>query len=179
MVVALVTGANSGIGEAVAHQLAKQPDHHVVIAARNPEAGAKVAADLVAAGGSASSVQLEVPLGHQRAGPADPNTPPKGTRDYYESVAKVLPDVNDFLRVFEVPGPEHCSGGTGGQPTTIFDQMRAWVENGTVPETLPISFTDAKNETQNRILCPLPLKTTFNATCGDGARAECFYCAQR
>lgn len=50
---------------------------------------------------------------------------------------------------------------------------------GTVPETLPISFTDPKNETQNRILCPLPLKATFNATCGDGARAECFYCAEK
>lgn len=60
MIVALVTGGNSGIGEAVAHQLAKQPDHHVVIAARNPEAGAKVAADLVAAGYSASSVQLDL-----------------------------------------------------------------------------------------------------------------------
>lgn len=60
MVVALVTGANSGIGEAVAHQLAKQPDHHIVIAARNPEAGAKVVADIVAAGHSASSVQLDL-----------------------------------------------------------------------------------------------------------------------
>lgn len=60
MVVALVTGANSGIGEAVAHQLARQPDHHVIIAARNQEAGAKVVADLVAAGHSASSVQLDL-----------------------------------------------------------------------------------------------------------------------
>lgn len=41
-------------------QLAKQPDHHIIIAARNPEAGAKVAADLVAAGHSASSVQLDL-----------------------------------------------------------------------------------------------------------------------
>ncbi|KAK2605600.1 hypothetical protein N8I77_008426 [Diaporthe amygdali] len=111
-------------------------------------------------------------------GLADQNIPPKGTRDYYESVAKVLPEVNDFFRVFEVPGLEHCSGGSGGQPTTIFDQMRAWVENGTVPETLPISFTSAKNETYHRIVCPLPLKTTFNATCGDGTKAECFHCAK-
>lgn len=51
-------GANSGIGEAVAHQLAKQPDHHVVIAARNLEASAEVVADLVATGHSTSSVQL-------------------------------------------------------------------------------------------------------------------------
>lgn len=60
MVVALVTGGNTGIGEAVAHQLAKQPDHHVIISARNPEAGAKVVAELVAAGHSASSVQLDL-----------------------------------------------------------------------------------------------------------------------
>lgn len=60
MVVALVTGGNTGIGEAIAHQLAKQPDHHVIISARNPEAGEKVVADLIAAGYSASSVQLDL-----------------------------------------------------------------------------------------------------------------------
>ncbi|KAF4542029.1 uncharacterized protein LTHEOB_8183 [Lasiodiplodia theobromae] len=109
-------------------------------------------------------------------GLADPAIPPKGTRSYHEAVASVIPDVNDFFRVFEVPGLGHCSGGNGGQPTTIFDQMRAWVENGTVPETIPISFQNSKNETQNRILCPLPLKTTFNASCGDGSKAECFSC---
>ncbi|KAJ3502450.1 hypothetical protein NLJ89_g8883 [Agrocybe chaxingu] len=75
-------------------------------------------------------------------GLADPNIPPKATRHYHEAVSSVIPEVNDFFRVFEVPGLQHCSGGNGGQPTTIFDQMRAWVENGTVPETLPISFTD-------------------------------------
>ncbi|KAG6365711.1 hypothetical protein INS49_007322 [Diaporthe citri] len=85
-------------------------------------------------------------------GLADPNIPPKGIRDYYERAADhhLRPDARAHL-----------------------------VENGTVPETLPISFTDTKNETQNRILCPLPLKTTFNATCGDGARAECFNCAEK
>lgn len=109
---------------------------------------------------------------------ADPAIPPKGTRSYHEAVASVIPDVNDFFRVFEVPGLGHCSGGNGGQPTTIFDQMRAWVENGTVPETIPISFQNSKNETQNRILCPLPLKTIFNVSCGDGSKAECFSCEE-
>ncbi|KAE8367929.1 hypothetical protein BDV27DRAFT_142442 [Aspergillus caelatus] len=60
MIVALVTGANSGIGEAVARQLARQPDHHVILTSRNPEAGEKVAASIVAEGHSASSVQLDL-----------------------------------------------------------------------------------------------------------------------
>ncbi|KAL0942761.1 short-chain dehydrogenase [Colletotrichum truncatum] len=60
MVVVLVTGGNTGIGEQVAHQLARQPDHHIIIASRNADAGAKVAADITATGHSASSVQLDL-----------------------------------------------------------------------------------------------------------------------
>ncbi|KAL1880052.1 hypothetical protein Daus18300_001415 [Diaporthe australafricana] len=60
MIVALVTGANTGIGEAVARQLAEQPNHHIIIAARNPEAGSKVVADLISAGHSSSTVQLDI-----------------------------------------------------------------------------------------------------------------------
>lgn len=107
---------------------------------------------------------------------ADAIIPSKGTRRYHEAVSSLIPDANDFFRVFEVPGLQHCSGGNGGQPTTLFDQLRAWVENGTVPETVPVSFEDGKNKTQNRILCPLPHKATFNTSCNDSAKAECFYC---
>ncbi|KAE8323532.1 hypothetical protein BDV39DRAFT_195757 [Aspergillus sergii] len=60
MIVALVTGANSGIGEAVARQLARQPDHHVILTARNLEAGEKVAAAIVEEGNSASAVHLDL-----------------------------------------------------------------------------------------------------------------------
>ncbi|KAE8164273.1 hypothetical protein BDV40DRAFT_298534 [Aspergillus tamarii] len=60
MIIALVTGANSGIGEAVARQLARQPDHHVILTARNLEAGEKVAAAIVEEGYSASAVHLDL-----------------------------------------------------------------------------------------------------------------------
>ncbi|KAF2137751.1 uncharacterized protein K452DRAFT_278109 [Aplosporella prunicola CBS 121167] len=53
--VALVSGANQGIGLAVATRLAKEYGYHVIIGSRNPEAGAKAAASL---GGS--SVQLDL-----------------------------------------------------------------------------------------------------------------------
>lgn len=58
--IALVSGANAGIGLAVATQLVKDHAYHVIIGSRNAAAGEKVAADLVADGYSASSVQLDV-----------------------------------------------------------------------------------------------------------------------
>ncbi|KAL7623768.1 hypothetical protein AAE478_005321 [Parahypoxylon ruwenzoriense] len=61
--------------------------------------------------------------------------PNKGTERYYNAVKDVIPDVGSFYRYFEAPGVAHCIGGPGGQPTSIFDAMRTWVENGTAPDS--------------------------------------------
>ena len=58
--VALISGANAGIGLAVATQLSKDHGYHVIVGSRQAAAGEKVAAALVADGYSASSVQLDV-----------------------------------------------------------------------------------------------------------------------
>lgn len=59
-IIALISGANTGIGLAVATQLAKDHGYHVIIGSRNRAAGEESAALLVADGFSASSVQLDV-----------------------------------------------------------------------------------------------------------------------
>jgi hypothetical protein len=64
--------------------------------------------------------------------------------------------------MFEAPGVNHCFGGPGGQPETTFDALRAWVENGTVPETLPVEFKDTKGRLNGRFLCPYPLKVRYD-----------------
>jgi NAD(P)-dependent dehydrogenase (short-subunit alcohol dehydrogenase family) len=58
--IVLISGANTGIGLAVAKKLAKDHGYHVVVGSRNAAAGEEVAAGLVASGFAASSVQLDV-----------------------------------------------------------------------------------------------------------------------
>jgi 3-oxoacyl-[acyl-carrier protein] reductase len=56
---ALVTGASRGIGEAIARRLA-ETGANVLVAARSADAVAKVAGEIVSAGGTASAVELDI-----------------------------------------------------------------------------------------------------------------------
>ncbi|KAK4154241.1 Tannase/feruloyl esterase [Chaetomidium leptoderma] len=109
----------------------------------------------------------------------DTIVPPQNTRHYYNQVAAVLPDVHDFYRHYEVPGLAHCYGSVSGQPTSLFDQLRAWVENGTAPEETPVNVTVSDGGTQQRILCPYPQRYNYDQKrCrGHGhADASCWVC---
>ncbi|WP_250291652.1 SDR family NAD(P)-dependent oxidoreductase [Streptomyces atroolivaceus] len=59
MKIALVTGANKGIGLAAARRLARECDH-VIVAARKPDAGAETADRLSREGFSVSSLTMDV-----------------------------------------------------------------------------------------------------------------------
>jgi len=62
---ALVTGASRGIGEAIARRLG-EAKANVLCAARNEEAVQKVASEIVAAGGQATGVALDITSGDVR-----------------------------------------------------------------------------------------------------------------
>lgn len=98
--------------------------------------------------------------------------PSQGTEKYYEAVRQMLPDVHDIYRYFEAPGLGHCAGGSSGQPTSLFDQLRVWVENGTAPEQIPVEITDKDGVKKGRILCLFPQKARYDDACGDVGRVE-------
>ena len=86
-------------------------------------------------------------------------------------------DVQDFFRYFEAPGLGHCSGGVGGQPLTTFDALRHWVEDGKVPETLPVNYNTTSGIKSSRILCPYPAKAVHQG--GSVFDAKSFKCVSK
>jgi hypothetical protein len=61
---------------------------------------------------------------------------------YYETAEKILgdrPATQDFLRLFVIPGMNHCSGGDGAFAVDYLSYLEAWVEKGSPPEQLVAS----------------------------------------
>lgn len=93
--------------------------------------------------------------------------PPIGAVDYFGAVLEKDLKIRDFYRLFMAPGLEHCWYQTGPYPTTMFDAMVKWVEQGVAPDSLPaVTLPDSKGNIVKKKLCPWPqLATTENGTC--------------
>lgn len=108
---------------------------------------------------------------------------PEASVDYYENVNETLASlpnasgqrVDDFFRLFMVPGMMHCRGGPG---TSQFDAQRAiedWVERGIAPDRIEASRPQPTAEPRTRPLCPWPLRARYRGT-GDTNRSSSFVC---
>jgi hypothetical protein len=69
--------------------------------------------------------------------------------------------VDSFYRLFFVPGVNHCGAGYGPVPSNALDQLVAWVEHGTVPDTLPAQFLDVEGQAVNHDICKYPLVSKY------------------
>ncbi|KAJ5323118.1 hypothetical protein N7452_011407 [Penicillium brevicompactum] len=110
-------------------------------------------------------------------GMADQLVPTNGTIEYYEQTRDIDADVADYYRLFLAPGVTHCGFGSGFDPAEkVFDTMRAWVENGTVPDRLEGVAVAVGNTSATRTgwLCPYPQVFTYIG--GDVNSASSFAC---
>lgn len=99
-------------------------------------------------------------------------------RGYDEVVAKT-PSAKDWLRIFFVPGTQHCRGGNG--PTDIEDPMidavANWVETGREPEAvLAARATPEKGIDRVFRLCPEPKRAVLKAQGIDPNKADNWEC---
>ncbi|MCO1594553.1 tannase/feruloyl esterase family alpha/beta hydrolase [Micromonospora sp. RHAY321] len=108
-------------------------------------------------------------------GQADELVPTQGTVDYRERVNRVFGGnkrVDDFYRLFLLPGVAHCGGGTGLQPTDELGTLVNWVEKGQAPATLATSSTDGS---VSRNACRYPQAARYTGH-GDPALAANHRC---
>lgn len=120
---------------------------------------------------------------------ADGGPSPLTTIDYYQTVEKTMGGraaTQDFLRLFMVPGMDHCFGGTGAWSIDYLDYLDKWVDQGKAPDALiggyfsdnpmdplfsqPLDMTKAKF---TRPVYPYPLRAQYKGS-GDPSSASSF-----
>jgi len=120
---------------------------------------------------------------------------PLNTINYYEAVLKDMgqPNADSFLRLYMVPGMQHCGGGPGADTFgeygfspindpqhSITIALEQWVEKGTPPSTPIVAsklqgMGPAAKVLMTRPLCPYPQAAHYNGS-GDPNDASNFTC---
>ena len=121
----------------------------------------------------------------------DPAISALNTVNYYGSVIAKMGqrDVDSFVRLYMLPGVQHCQGGPGpddfgdiGSSADAQHNVNAaleqWVEKGTAPSTIIASKyvgETEKNLKMTRPLCPYPQSATYKGS-GDTNDAANYVC---
>lgn len=119
---------------------------------------------------------------------------PLNSINYYHSVIQQMgkPDADSFLRLYMVPGMQHCEGGPGtdsfgeygfspiNDPQhNITIALEQWVEKGTAPPTVIASKLEGHGPDPkvklSRPLCPYPQQAHYKGS-GDPNDASNFTC---
>ncbi|MEO6388671.1 MAG: tannase/feruloyl esterase family alpha/beta hydrolase [Croceibacterium sp.] len=66
----------------------------------------------------------------------DPGPSPIATADYARAVLGKTSAANQSMRLFLLPGVEHCGGGPGAAPIPLLDTIDSWVSTGAAPQEL-------------------------------------------
>jgi Tannase and feruloyl esterase len=126
---------------------------------------------------------------------SDPALPPQNTVDYYQSVLAKMgsQEAEDFMRLYMVPGMQHCGGGPGpasfdpgpvsnaDAQHSIFLSMEQWVEKGVAPaEIITTKYKTGADSgggvASTRPLCPYPQVARYTGT-GSPDTAANFVCS--
>jgi feruloyl esterase len=87
---------------------------------------------------------------------ADSGPNPRMSIRYYEALRDTLgASTPDFFRLFMIPGMFH-GGGIGNPSVDGLDALRVWVETGTPPDRLTISYHEDGTVVRTRPACPYP-----------------------
>jgi feruloyl esterase len=107
---------------------------------------------------------------------ADPGIAPGNTVNFYKGVlSKMGPRQENWLRLFMVPGMQHCGGGPGPNQFDKMAVMERWRESGMAPEQIPAVHVSGNSVDMTRPLCPYPKVAVYrgSGSPNDAANFSC------
>src|SRR5215470_14193770 len=86
---------------------------------------------------------------------SDPGIPPSNSVQYYKQVVETLgaSKANSSIRLFMIPGMNHCQGGPGTDKFEGISALAQWVENQKAPDQILASHQTAGKADRTRPLC--------------------------
>ncbi len=110
------------------------------------------------------------------SGWSDAAAPAEGVIGYYDEVLAHDDTAVDDVRLFMMPGVEHCFGGPGPSWVDFLTEIDKWVESGEAPDQTPAYWLDDTFQpTGSRLLCAYPSVAQYDGT-GDPREASSFSC---
>jgi feruloyl esterase len=108
---------------------------------------------------------------------SDAAIPAPSTIDYYRSVQEKVgrKETEAFVRLYMIPGMQHCGGGPAPLPPNFAQIVEHWVEDGAAPGPVTATRNEPK---RTRPLCPYPQVAHWNGS-GSTDDAANFTCAAK
>jgi feruloyl esterase len=110
---------------------------------------------------------------------SDDSIPPRASVNFYTRTRQATraPAANtDWVRLFMVPGMQHCGGGEGPNTFDSVGALESWVERGRAPASMVASHSTNGRVDRTRPLCPYPQVAKYRGT-GSIDEAGSFTCA--
>lgn len=109
---------------------------------------------------------------------SDADISPLASIEYLQKVAATMApgdDVQEFYRLFMVPGMGHCRGGPGPDQFDALTALERWVEDGIAPTKIIASKLQEGSVVMTRPLCAYPKQAVWDRV-GDTSKEESFRC---
>jgi len=107
----------------------------------------------------------------------DPLIAPGDSVDYYNRVRAKVGDrpADQSIRLYMVPGMNHCQGGEGADTINMQPAIEAWVERSQAPTNVVASKVVNGATQRTHLLCPYPQEAAFkgSGSPNDAASFEC------
>jgi feruloyl esterase len=82
---------------------------------------------------------------------------------------------DSWMRLYMVPGMNHCQGGVGPDQFNKMAVVERWRESGTAPEQIVANHVSGNNVDMSRPLCPYPQVAVYKGV-GSTNDAASFSC---